>query len=509
MTDNLANRFEQVVDLHGDRPAVITDAATLTYADLERAANRFANWLRCQGLAPGDRVGLALWNRPEHLVAMLGAFKAGAVPVNVNTRYTAPELEALLTDADVRLVVHETELAPILAEASVGHRWHQVAIGDELAAALAAEPDKRPDAARSGDDHYILYTGGTTGQPKGVVWRHEDLIAAALAGGETRPPGTRVLPACPLIHGTAEWSSMATLLGGGAVVLGEPFGLDPVGLWDRIERFAVTRLVIVGDAFARPLLDALDAEPDRWDLASLVVIVSGGARWSHATRDGLLEHLPHVAMVNSFGASETGGHGTDVTFAGQQHDGEVGLLQFVADDTTTVLDAQHRPLAAGTGEIGLLARRGPVPLGYLGDPERSVCTFPEIEGVRHAVPGDLAMLEADGTVVVLGRDRNVINTGGEKVFAENVEAVLVSHPAVSDAVVGSVPDRRWGERVSAIVALRPGTTTSESDLVEHCRTHLAGYKVPRHIVFAAEIRRRHTGKLDRDWAADTMARSQP
>ncbi len=341
------------------------------------------------------------------------------------------------------------------------------------------------------------------------MWRHEDLIAAALAGSETRPPGTRVLPACPLIHGTAQWSSMSTLLGGGAVVLGDPFGLDPIGLWDRIERFAVTRLVIVGDAFARPLLDALDAEPDRWDVPSLVVIASGGARWSHATRDGLLEHLPHVAMVNSFGASETGGQGTDVTFAGQQHDSDVGLLRFAMDETTTVLDAHHRPLAAGTGEIGLLARRGPVPLGYLGDPERSARTFPEVGGVRHAVPGDLAMLEADGTVVVLGRDRNVINTGGEKVFAENVESVLVDHPAVSDAVVGAIADRRWGERVAAIVSLRPGMTATEADLVEHCRMHLAGFKVPRHIVFAREIRRRHTGKLDRDWAADTMARSQP
>lgn len=508
MTANLADRFEATVDRHADRPALITETTTTTYAELDRSANRFANSLRGNGLGDGARIGLALWNRPEHIAALLGTFKAGAIPINVNTRYTASELGSLLCDAEVRLVVHEPSLTLTLDDIT-GHRtWQRVALDESFTATLASMSADRPQVSRSGDDHYILFTGGTTGHPKGVVWRHEDLGASALAGAELRRPGTRVLPASPLIHGTAQWSTLSTLFGGGAVVLGDPFGLDPERLWDLVETCRVTRLVIVGDAFARPLLDALDTSPDRWDLSSLVVIASGGARWSHATQDGLLDHLPHVAMTNSFGASETGGQGSEVTFAGQSRTSEVGLLRFPADDTTSVLDATGRPLPPGSDEVGVLARRGPVPIGYLNDPERSARTFPVVDGVRHAVPGDLAMLEADGTVVVLGRDRNVINTGGEKVYAENVEAVLVSHPEVADAVVGSVPDERWGERVTAIVSLRRPDSTTVDELTAHCRANLAGFKVPRRILIAPEIRRRHTGKLDRSWAADTMARSE-
>ena len=342
-----------------------------------------------------------------------------------------------------------------------------------------------------------------------MVWRHDDLTAAVLTNVERDRPGSRTLPACPLIHGTAQWTTLATLLGGGVVVFGALHGLEPVALWTRVEQAEVTRLVIVGDAFACPLLDALDAEPDRWDLSSLVVISSGGARWSTTTRQGLLEHLPQAAMVNGFGASETGGQGTDVSFAGQDLSSAPGLLRFQPDDTTLVIDVDHRAIAAGSDEVGFLARRGPVPLGYLGDPEQSARTFPVIDGVRYAVPGDMAMVEADGAIVVLGRDRNVINTGGEKVFAEHVEAALVEHPAVADAVVAGVPDERWGERVTALVALRPGATIDEAALIEYCRARLARFKVPRQVIFCERVKRRHTGKLDRNWAADTMTNAQP
>jgi acyl-CoA synthetase (AMP-forming)/AMP-acid ligase II len=504
VSGNLADRFEQVVDEHGERIAVDTGTSTLTYDELDARANRFAAWLRSVGVQAGDRVGLALWNRVEHLDALLGAFKARAVPVNVNFHYTAPELETLLTDADVRVVVHEGDLTAAIEQAGIGHRWLRLGMGADYEAALAGESPDRISEARRGDYHYILYTGGTTGTPKGVVWRHEDLAAAVLSSADGDRLGTRMLPACPLIHGTAQWTTLATLLGGGLVVFGELHGLDPVALWNRVEQAEVTRLVIVGDAFARPLLDALDAEPDRWDLSSLVVISSGGARWSTTTRRGLLDHLPHAAMVNGFGASETGGQGTDVSFAGQDLSSEPGLLRFQPDDTTLVIDEDRHAIAAGSDKVGFLARRGPVPLGYLGDPARSAQTFPIVDGARYAVPGDMAMVEPDGSIVVLGRDRNVINTGGEKVFAEHVEAALVEHPAVADAVVAGVPDERWGERVTALVALRPGATVDEATLLAHCRAKLARFKVPRQVIFCERIKRRHTGKLDRNWAADTM-----
>ena len=505
---NLADHFESIVDDFGGRLSVVAPGASYTYAQLDAAANRFAHWLRAFDVEPGERVGLALYNRPEHLVAILGALKVRAVPINVNYRYTANELRAVLCDANARAVVYEPAVSTAVDAASNGKPWRRLEMGSPFHAAMADQPDNRPDIVRSGDDRYVLYTGGTTGQPKGVVWRHEDLIIGALSNLETITQGLRMLPACPLIHGTAQWTTLATLLGGATVVLGPPHGFDAAEVWSLVEHEGVTRLTIVGDAFARPLLSALDAEPDRWDLSSLLVISSGGARLSPTVRDGLLERLPHTAVSNAYGATESGGHGVDVTFAGQSCDRAGGLLRFPIDETSSVLGPGNRPVTPGDGVIGRIARRGAVPLGYLNDDALSNETFPTIDGVRWAIPGDLATLEADGTVVVLGRDRNVINTGGEKVFAENVEQVLVSHAAVADAVVAGVNDARWGERVEALVAIKTGESATVEELIAHCRSRLAGYKVPRRITICPEIRRKHTGKLDRTWAAATMRSSQ-
>ncbi len=506
MTGSLAERFEEAVDRFSGDIAVDTGAATVTFAELDARANQFATWLGSVGIQRGDRVGLALWNRLEHLEALLGAFKAGAVPLNVNCRYTPAELEALLVDARARVVVHEEVLSLGISEASRGQDWLTLAIGADYATALDACPARRPEVPHSGDDEYLIYTGGSSGVPKGVRWRQADIFAAAMAGSVERRPGSRMLPASPLTHGTAQWTTLSTLLSGGTVVLGPPHGLDAAALWDRVAQCRVTRLVIVGDAFARPLLDALDAEPHRWDLSSLVAITSGGARWSTATRRGLLEHLPQAAMVNSFGASETGGQGSQVSFAGQIEDPAVGLLQFTPDATTTVLDDQRRPVAPGSGITGVLARTGAVPLGYHDDPERNALVFPVIDGVRHAMPGDLATVESDGSIVVLGRDRNVINTGGEKVFAEEVEARLIAHDAVTEAVVAGVPHSRWGECINALVVPAGPQPVTPEELVEHCAETLARFKVPRVITITDTIRRLPNGKLDRVWAADTMAR---
>lgn len=505
---NLADLFESSVDSHGDREAVVAYGTHLTYHELDARANHFANWLAKAGLHPGAVVGVALHNRIEHLEVLIGSFKAGMIPINVNYRYTASELVTVLEDAGAELVVYEPDLAEEVAEASRDHHWLRLEAGPGFYDELAATPAARPVVDRSEDDRYVLYTGGTTGQPKGVVWRHGDLIDVVLPGKVGDARRVRVLPACPMIHGTAQWSALMTLCNAGTVVLGTPFGFDPESTLSLIEAERVNQLVIVGDAFARPLLSALDAEPDRWDLSWLVVISSGGARWSPSVRDGLLAHLPHTAMVNSFGASETGGQGAEVVFAGQEPPPTGGLLRFASDADNTVLGANNRPVTAGSGVIGRVARRGRVPLGYLDDDRASAETFPVIDGERWAIPGDLATLEADGTIVVLGRDRNVINTGGEKVFAENVEQVLVSHPAVLDAVVCGIADPHWGERVSALVTVRPGEEVSVEMLIEHCREHLARFKVPRSIRISTEIRRHHNGKLDRGWATDTMNRSE-
>lgn len=501
----LADRFEKVVDAHGELVAIDSTAGTTTYSELERRANRVAGWLSDAGFEHGDRIGVALWNRPEHLEVLLGTFKAGMVPVNVNCRYTSAEIEALLCNAGARAIVHEATLTLAITEASVGHDWIPVALGDDYEAALANRSEERPDIRRSGDDPYILYTGGSTGLPKGVMWRQSDLFAAAMSASERRRPGSRILPASPLTHGTAQWTTMSTLLSGGTVVFGPARGLDPVALWSRVASAGVTRLVIVGDAFARPLLEALDANGDRWDLSALVAITSGGARWSATVQQGLLEHLPHVAMVNSFGASETGGQGSQVRFAGSTVTEQTGLLRFTPDEATTVLDADLRPVTAGSGRIGVLAQHGAVPLGYLGDPERSARIFPVIDGTRYAIPGDLATVEDDGDIVVLGRDRNVINTGGEKVFAEEIEATLLAHRAVADAVAVGIPDERWEYRVGALVQVHEGAALDADEVRDHCAASLASFKIPRHVEFVRTIRHLATGKLDRAWAADTMA----
>ena len=504
-TANIADRFEAMVDLYPDRLAVDDGHRSVTYAEFEARANGCAHWLTASGVEPGDTIGLALHNRLDHIVLLLAAFKIRAVPVNVNCAYTPTEFAAVLNDATPRLVVHEPSLDVALAEAG---DFPRTPLDAGLAARFAEASPERDFPPRCGTDPYLIYTGGTTGLPKGVLWHHEDLIAAVLDATDDEVPTARVLPVCPLTHGTAQWTVLSALLHGSAVILDRPCGLDAVAVWNRVEQAAVSRVVIVGDACARPLLDALDAEPERWDLSSLVAITSGGARWSAATRDGLLAHLPHAVMVNSFGASETGGQGTQVTFAGQEPAASIGLLSFVSDGTTTVLDAEDRTVEAGSGIVGRLARRGPVPQGYRNDPERSAAVFPVIDGVRHAIPGDLALVDDDGRIVVLGRDRNVINSGGEKVFAEEVEQRLTSHPAVADAVVVGLSDDRWGEAIHAMVRLRPGADVTSAELIDHCAATLARFKLPRRITITDDIRYTSTGKLDRSWAADTMSRNR-
>lgn len=520
---NLGDLFEGVVDAVGDRPALVAGSTRLSYAQLDERANRLAHVLAGHGVGVDDHVALAMRNGNEYLEAMLAAFKLRAVPINVNTRYTDAELRYLIDDAEPSVIIHDPDLGQRI-DAALLDRADQPALlvrGEPYEAALAGAPASRPVVERTGDDRYLLYTGGTTGLPKGVVWRHEDLLFSALGGGNpggdpvTEPAQviehaeagrTRCLPASPFTHGTAHWTALSTLLHGGRVLIDTSATFDAGRLWDLADREGATILVIVGDAFARPLADALAAEPDRWPLDDLLVVLSGGAVLSPVVRDALLERIPWVVVVDGYGTSETGGQGQMPMWAGQTR---TALPRFHVDEDTTVLDDAGRPAPPGSGLIGRLARRGRIPLGYHGDPAASAETFVVLHGQRWAIPGDLARVEADGSVTLLGRGASSINSGGEKIFPEEVEIVLKAHDSVFDAVVVGVPHPRFGQRVAAVVAARPGHSIDQADLEQHCRRHLADFKVPRRVVVVDDVVRRPSGKVDLEWAASTARAGQP
>ncbi len=526
MEYNLADLWEAVVDAVPDRTAFVCGDRRLTFVAADDRIDRLAAHLRTLGVGPGDRVALYLHNGTEYLEGMLAAFKVRAVPVNVNFRYVEEELAYLLRDSGARVVVAHREFAPKLAaiHGRVPTEHHLIvddgsgaAVGAELGAqdyeaALHAATPGRVAVPRSADDLYILYTGGTTGMPKGVMWRHEDIFFGAFGGGDfngerirtpeeiadkARNGRLRCLPACPFMHGTAHWIAFTALLSGGTVVISPDRTFDATRLWGVVAAERVNLLVIVGDAFARPLVDALDHGVLADEVAGCSVILSGGAILSPAVKTAIVGHLPGTMVIDGYGASETGGQGRSVTVAGQEPS---AVPRFRVGPQTTVLGEDLRPAPPGT--VGLLARRGHIPLGYFGDPEKTAATFPTIDGVRWSVPGDHAIIEADGSITLLGRGSVSINTGGEKVYPEEVEAALKGHPAVFDAIVVGTPDERWGERVVAVVALRDGHITDFASIDEHVRRHVAGYKAPRAIVTVPTIERSPSGKPDYRWGRE-------
>jgi acyl-CoA synthetase (AMP-forming)/AMP-acid ligase II len=522
---NLVDLIESVADVIGEREAVVSGDRRLTYAQLDERANRLAHVLQDQGIKQGDHVGLYLYNGIEYLEGTLASFKIRAVPININYRYVEEELHYLFDNADLAGLIHHREFAPRVAAVSprVPSLRTFISVDDgsdaDLSAldvtdyetALATASPERDFGERSGDDLYILYTGGTTGMPKGVMWRHEDLFYAALMGGNPygAPPdrpeqvaenaaagnGLTQLPSAPLMHGAAQWSTFIFLLSGGKIVLAPGKRFEPKAIWQLVEREKVQTLQVVGDAMARPLAEALDGTD--YDLSSLFVIGSGGATFSEGVKEQLKAKLPNIMLLDSFGGSEGGNQGQSVP-----RDADAPGPRFKADDTTAVLDEDLKPLPPGTGKAGMLARKGRIPLGYYKDAEKTARTFIEANGARWVVAGDMAMVEADGTVTLLGRGTNCINSGGEKIFPEEVEAALRTHPAVFDAIVVGVPDDRWGERIAAVIAPRPGEMPALEDLDAHCRTHISGYKVPRELHIVGEIQRQPSGKPDYKWAKE-------
>jgi len=511
LTFNLADLVEAAVDAVGDRVALVTPERTLTYRQLEARANRLAAWLTAHGIGKDDHVGCYLYNGTEYVETMLAAFKIRAVPINVNYRYVEDELRYLFADADLKALVYDAEFAPRVEAVRDGlpmlRATLAVGAGGEYEKALAASSPERMEIQRSGDDLYIIYTGGTTGMPKGVVWRQEDAFYACFGGGDysranpVKTPEEMVerigpplvfLPLAPLMHGAAQWTVFAWLMAGGTnVLVSSRPRTDYAEVWRMITEHKVQVLTIIGDAVARPLIDEYKAVPGRYDASSLLSIGSGGAPLSNAGRAELGATFPNAILNDGYGASETGaqarsfGGGTFSSF----------------DDETLVLDPDtFEVIGPGSGRQGRVARRGHIPIGYYNDPDKTASTFVEHAGERWVLTGDVATVLDDGSIQLLGRGSMCINTGGEKVFPEEVEGVLLAHPAVYDAIVVGVPDARWGERVTAVVSVTPGVDFDERDVVEHCRAQLAGYKVPRAIVTVEQVQRSPVGKADYAWA---------
>lgn len=496
MAFNLADCFERVADAVPDRTALVCGDVRHTYRELDERANRVGHWLAELGVGTNDHIGIYAYNCLEWVETFIGAFKVRAAAINVNLRYTHDELQYIFSDADLKALIHGPEFAP-------DFEGPTLEIGEAYEAAVAAASHQRDFAPRSGDDHYVLYTGGTTGYPKGVVWRHEDAFFAAFGGGNYAgaPVDSEVglaeaaraqdgqfvsLVTAPLMHGAGQWVTFgAGLLQAGKVVLLDGHRFDPGRAWELVERERVNSIAIVGDAMGRPLAEALGGQAGKRDLSSLMVIGSGGAPVSPAVKEQLAALLPNVFIIDSFGASETGYQGRATTGR-----------RFAVGPDCTVLDDDLRPVEPGSGQVGMLAQAGRIPLGYYNDEEKTKRTFVEAGGKRWALPGDMATIEVDGSITVLGRGSQCINSGGEKIYPEEVEDVLKGHPQVFDALVVGVPDELWGERVTAVVQAQPGTAPSLEALQAHCRSRLAGYKVPRAVHLVDEAPRQPSGKPD-------------
>ncbi|MFN3254141.1 MAG: acyl-CoA synthetase [Ilumatobacter sp.] len=539
---SLAEVHEAIAASRPDEECLVFRDRRLTWADVTDRTRRLANHLLGEGLgchterselagheSGQDHLAIYLHNGNEYLETMLGALKARVASFNVNYRYVAEELRYLFTDAAARAVVVHSAFAPTLAEVLPDLPDLRVILqvpddsGNPLLPgavwyedALSAASPERPKVEWSPDDLYMLYTGGTTGMPKGVMWRNGDAMRECFGGSKTAASieeflaeantGLRSLLAPPFMHGAGHWVSFRTWLGGGTVfVQSVPERLDPVDIWSLIEREKITFLLIVGDAFARPLLDELDRGD--YDLSSLAILLSGGAALSAPLKREFLQHHPTLMVIDGLGSSEAGGQVSHVSTAAGASTGTFDLSEgnvVLSEELDAVLEPGHDGL-------GWLAKTGRLALGYLGDEPKTARTYPTIDGVRYAVPGDRARLlpggpTGDGIVELHGRDSVTINSGGEKIFAEEVESALMAHPGVYDCIVAGRPSERWGKEVVAVVRIREGFEVSDDDLLSEAERHIARYKLPKAIVRVDEIVRSPSGKADYRWAVSIAER---
>jgi acyl-CoA synthetase (AMP-forming)/AMP-acid ligase II len=539
MSFNIADLFERAVDAVPDRKALVCGETQLTFAELDRQANKLAHHLLAEGFGHGDHIGIYGQNSAEWMIAMVAIFKIRAVPININFRYVEEELAYLFDNADLVALVHDREYIDRIEAVApqVPGLRHFVMIDDgtdldparigaiSWADAVADASSERPQLERTDDDRYVIYTGGTTGMPKGVVWRHEDVFYA-LGGGvdaytnERVTTGTQLaekaaaseapmvaLQAPPLMHGAAQWGALRFFFEGNTVCFIRRF--SPEAVFDEIQRSKVGTLLITGDAMARPMVETLKANPGRWDLSSLFVLSSSAVTFSPALKDQMLELLPDIMIVDAIGSSEGGMNGMVIQTRHETIAHSGGGPTVKAGLDATVLDDDLRPVEPGSGVVGKLARSGNIPIEYYKDPDKTAKTFlTDADGKRWVVAGDFASLEADGTITLLGRGSVCINSGGEKIFPEEVEHVLKAHPAIYDVLVVGVPDDRWGQAVCAVLQVRDGADVPSLDEVQdHARTHLARYKVPRHLVTVDEISRSPSGKPDYPWATELAAKA--
>jgi acyl-CoA synthetase (AMP-forming)/AMP-acid ligase II len=512
MALHMADLFEHAADAFPDRLAVACADREVTYSQLEDQANRLAHHLAALGVGPGDHIGLYARNSVPAVVTLLAAYKLRAVVANINYRYIQNELAFLVQDADLAALVYDRPLAPIVADA-VPAELPRVEIDGDFDDVIAQASGERDFGPRTPDDIFMIYTGGTTGHPKGVMWRHED-IWRTLGGGidfisgepledewaqsriGTEGGGMVRLAVAPLIHGNALVATLASLFAGDTVVLLPRF--DPNDVWRAVQRYKVQVLIIIGDAMARPLIDALAA--GEYDASSLWSFSSSASLFSKTVREAAAAALPNVMITDAIGSTETGFAGIAFISAGDEHKG--GPTVNIGPDVI-VIDENGK--ICGPGETGKLARGGHIPLGYYKDPVKTAALFTEVDGKRYAVPGDWARVEEDGMLTMLGRGNTCVNTGGEKVFPEEVENALKSHPDVFDALVVGIPDERLGQRVAALIQLRPDALVDLLTLEEHVRTQVAGYKVPRSIWLVDAIGRTVSGKADFGWAKEYTA----
>lgn len=534
MSYNIADLFEYTADAVPDRAALIDRDVELSFSELDARVNRAARAFAEQGIGTGDRVGIYGMNSHQWLEAMLAAYKVRAIPINVNFRYVADELRYIFDNAELNALVADRVYLSTAAEVLDSDSSIRVvfSIDDgtpseadwpehiDLDEAMAAQPATRLDIERSPDDLYILYTGGTTGLPKGVMWRQEDVFFA-LGGGIDALTRTRVqtdqdlaqraaangplrmLIIPPLMHGAAQWGTLGQMLAGNTIVLMPKF--TPEGVWDLIDEVGCNSIVITGDAMGRPMIEALEADPDRWDASALIAVSSSAAIFSPTVKDRFLDRFPDLVITDSIGSSESGFNGLRMVAKGETQVSAGGptvqpsLDVAILRDDLTVIDPT-------SDETGKLARGGNIPLGYWRDEKKTAETFVTAsDGKRYSVPGDFARWGGDGTITLLGRGSTTINSGGEKIHAEEVEQVLKAHPAVFDCLVVGAPDERWGQRVTAVVEFRPDTECSLETLQDHVRASLAGYKVPRSLIPVDEIQRSPSGKPDYPWAKELAA----